>query len=425
MSDHQKNILFWGPQCVYAWLPAFVVSTFEELNKHGWKTTYFFPPINEFNLGVPLNWQRDFKTSDYDPDIRVIVDPACSVLHVINDDRASEALKPVFKGQTPDIIVTRTHGHGYLKKLFPDVVILTMADAIGAPWYGRGTACFALTEDEFFYGNSFLSRHREQALSLDIPADIAEEGYRLMNSQEQLDARQQQEISGVFDTLRNKYSKIYTMPVCAGMRETDYVNYVYDQQYMTQCDVIYRFLAHSDENSALIVTSHPFTPAPDVQVNLMKIFAETDRIIIADDLEVDAKVFTTANIMPHCDGMMCWMSKAYWHALICEKPLFDYASHDIEFCDPYRDIDEWLAATKPKISVEDVLKLFYWSVTRYRIRTTDTLQLNRILTNFLNRPYGENGLHPAANMYDWLDSETEYQKHFITCIDQIRAERGL
>ena len=425
MPNLQKNILFWGPQCVPGWLPTFVVATFEGLNEYGWKTTYFFPPLNEFGVGIPLDWRKNFDTSHYDPDIHVIADPAVSVLHVMDDDRAAEALRPVFKGQKPDVIITRTHGHGYLKKLFPGVVILTMADAIGAPWYGRGTACFALTEDEFFYGNSFLSHHRAQALSIDIPADIAAEGYRLMNSQDQLSPRQQGEIEAVFRGLRQTYRKLYTMPVCAGMRETDYVNYVYDQRYMTQCDVIYHFLEHADDDAALIVTSHPFTPAPDVQVNLIKIFADTDRVIIADDLDIDPKTFTTANIMPHCDGMMCWMSKAYWHALICEKPLFDYASHDTDFCDPFRNIDDWLQATAPRISAEDVLKLFYWSVTRYRIRTSDTHQLDRILTNFLSRPAGQKGLHPSPDVYEWLENETDYQKHFIACIDQIRTERGL
>lgn len=425
MSEKKRNILFWGPQLVYAWLPAFVVPAFEGLNSYGWKTTYFCPPLNEFNIGVPLSWRRDFEDSPYDPDVRVIADPHCSTYHTLNDERVIDALSPVFEGQNPEVIVTRTHGHSYLRKMFPDAVILSMADAIGTPWFGRGTAVFTITENEFFYGNPLLSRFPEAALSLDLSDKTKSETRKLMNVQDQLTETARQAIESQFEEIRRTYRKVYVFPVCAGLAETDYVIYAYDHQYMTQADVIYRFLAHAQDDCALLVTSHPFTPKPDVQVDLNKVFADTDRVIFSDDLNVDKRNFTTGNITPFCDGMICWLSKAYWHALICGKPLYDYGTHDISFAKPYKSVEEWLAADRPRVSQDDILKFFYWSVTRHRFRVADSLKLNNVLENYLNRPPELLGTNGPEDVYEWLDTEAEYEAYFLECIDQIRAERGL
>jgi hypothetical protein len=425
MSENKRTILFWGPQLVYAWLPGFVVPAFEGLKQYGWTTTYFCPPLNEFNIGVPLSWKKDFENSPHNPDIRVIQDPICSTYHSLNDERIITALTKEFSGQNPDIIVTRTHGHSYMRKMFPHAVILSMADAIGAPWFGRGTAVFTITENEFFYGNPLLSQYPEQALDLNLSEHTRSEATRLMNTQQQLSERQTADISEHIKHLRQSYNKIFVMPVCSGLAETDYVLYAYDHQFMTQADLVYHFLANSPEDSALLITSHPFTPKPDVQIDLNKVFADTDRVIFSDDLDVDRRHFTTANIMPFCDGMINWLSKAYWHALICGKPLYDYGTHDISFAKPYKDVTSWLEADGPGITIEEALNFFYWSITRHRFRVTDALKIHRVLENYLNRPTTMLGSNGPANLYEWLDTEEEYQAYFIECIDQIRAERGL
>lgn len=425
MADSKRTILFWGPQLVYAWLPAFVVPAFEGLKQYGWHTTYFCPPLNEFNIGVPLTWKKDFANSSYNPDVRVIEDPRCSTYHTLNDNRVIEALSGVFKGQNPDVIVTRTHGHSYLRKMFPKAVILSMADALGAPWFGRSTAVFTVTEKEFFYGNPLLSENPAEALSLKLSDHVRSEAYRLMNTQQQISKSQTDSIKSQIARLREKFNKIMVMPVCSGLAETDYVMYTYDHQYMTQADLIYHFLANSPKDCALLITSHPFTPKMDVQVDLNKVFEGTDRVIFSDDLDVDRRIFTTANIMPYCDGMINWLSKAFWHALICGKPLYDYGTHDISFAKPFKDVKSWIAADTPGITEDEALNFFYWSVTRHRFRITDALKLHRVLENYVDRPDDLLGSNGPAKLYEWLDTEDAYEQYFIECIDQIRAERGL
>lgn len=430
-GDDKKTLLFWGPHCAFSWLEGYVLITFEPLRDHGWDVVYFFPPLNEFRLGIPLNWRETLIGQDLDPNVHVIKNPARSYIYGNDHEKIAASLKGDFKGYDPDVVVTRTGGHDYLKILFPHAVILTMADGMGAPWFGPNAHSFTLTEDPLYFGNSFMAKFAEDIRRTDVSKKARDACLWLMNVQDRTNLYRPEidnassEIQAYFETLYQSFKKIYIYPSWSNVLDTQYVLYSDMFEYETNADIIHNFLAESDEDTLLLVTTMPNHGTKEADTALIDAFRHTDRVRFISEENLDMWQFTTANILPYADGMINALSKSYWHALACGKPFYSYLKNAVDFAQPAKDLPSLVNKKAEPLPEKDAVKLFYWYMTRFRFTRNDTERLARTLDNFISSCANGEEIHADFHVYDWAQSPEVYDAYLWDCTATLKAEAPL
>ena len=414
MGLSSQRILFWGPQCVAYWNQYFCAPVYERLKPFGWTTSYYFPPVNEFGSGLNRAWSSWYPHYDPLPYYNIVEELGRSVYTYRDASAIAEALKKPLADERPDIIITRTNGHNYLRLLFPGVPILTMGEAIGAPWFEQH--CFSLTAQRNFHGLPHLSEHPDEALSLDQPNDFVADCFDALTRIRTVPEEDLRIGKFYFDELRKKYDRIYLFPSDYTGSECLYLFDGYDNERFTgNADVIHHFKNMTDERTALLVTQHPLQAKRSNTTSLSDIFHPNSRIITADNSKIGAGLFKTSLLAHLSDGVIVRNSKSFWYGLAGGKPILNVGSQDLSVIGAHQKMEDFLKATNPGISRENAIKIFYWQITRQRIALRENEKISKLLTQIIVKATETPNLKARADLFEW-GSEDDYAKSFEHCI---------
>ena len=413
MGSNNQHILFWGPQCVGYWNQYFCAPVFERLKPFGWTTSYFFPPVNEFGSGLNKAWPSWYPHYDPLPNYNIIEDLGRSVYSFNDPASVAKALERSLAGENPDIIITRTNGHEYLKLLFPGVPILTMGEAMGSPWFEQH--CFSLSADPNFYGLPHLTRHPEQASKMPKPDGFTEDIFSLLTRMQTVADEDMRAAEFYFSELRKKFDRIYLFPSDYTGAECLYLFYNHkNERFTTNADIIHHFKNQTNERTALLVTQHPLQAQRQSTTKLSDIFHPNGRVITVDNSKLASSLFRTSLLAHLSDGMIVRNSKSFWYALANDKPLLNLGSQDLSALGAYTDFGNFLNANCAAITRDEACRIFYWQTTRHRIALRENEKLSKMLHRVITTAAEVPNLEQSADLFEW-GTEADYKLSFKHC----------
>lgn len=414
MSAHGQRILFWGPQCVSYWNQYFCAPVYERLKPFGWRTSYFFPPVNEYGSGLNKVWPEYYPHYDPLPDYNTLDDLPFSLYWYKDPAPIADALKPKLADQNPDIIITRTNGHDYLQLIFPGVPIVTMGEAMGSPWFEQH--CFSLSPAENFHGLPHLSKHPEQAQNMPMPGETVSNTFDHLTRAQTVPSLDMEMARHYFAELRKQYDRIYLFPADYAGPECLYLMAAYEGERFTgNADVIHHFKKNTDERTALLVTQHPLAYRQS-GTKLSDIFHPEGRVIMAENTRLSPKMFRTSLLAHLSDGMIVRNSKSFWYAVAGGKPLLNLGSQALSAVGAHTNIDAFLGAEGPSISREEAIKIFYWQTTRQRVALRENEKISKMLHRMIDVATNGTDLETVPDLFEW-GSDADYQASFEHCTE--------
>ena len=421
MPTSRKNkLLFFGPQCVTYWNQFFCAPVFERLKPLGWHTDYFFPPVNEFGTGLDKAWPDYFEYYKEEgfhlPYYNILDDIGVSLYWYQDPGLVAEALKKRLAGYCPDVIVTRTDGHPYLRLLFPDMPILTMGEAMGAPWFDQ--PCFSMSAHPNFHGLPHLHAHPGEIHRIPEPDASRLDNFKTLVHATSARGEERDLINFYFEELRKKYDKIYLFPAdYMGLECLHLMSKFAGERFSSNADVIHYFKGNTDDSTALLVTEHPLS-GNQPTTSMSDIFHPDGRVIMKQNSLLSPRLFQTSFLAPFVDGLIVRNSKAFWHALLLEKPLLSLGTQLLDPIKPHRLLETFLEASTSTLSISEAYKILYWHLTRQRVALDERDKIHSVFKRAIETSAVGQDLEGREDLFEWGTHE-DYEACYNECMKSI------
>ncbi|RMB04777.1 hypothetical protein [Eilatimonas milleporae] len=398
------NILFWGPQCTALWAEEIIIPAFEALPKDAWSVRYCLPKKSENLTGVTGEDLRRIKIGFPRADVSLIEGLPFSVFHQGAGHDVVDGLTRFFGDYRPDIVVVRTEGHVYLRKIFPAACILTAGEAVNMPWLGYWS--FQLTRQENFWGSAFIERYWRDILVKSRPSPEALDNFRGFRTSGGLDPEAAEKLHRSFERLRQAFSRIYLFPADFTREDGRYLNYtIAGQRFSNNADALHYLLDASGADTAFLVVTHPGDGGGAQPSPIYTLFQGNPRVLTREKAALPEAAFQTGVLAGLVDGLIVRNSKAYWHALFHEKAILCLGPQAISFATDTTLFEPFADAAGPKVSATDAGKLLYWHATRQRLNKRCPEKLDHILQRFLRFDRSDTPGDMPADFYEWSNDD--------------------